>query len=89
MNDYDDHRFTNETYSSRNSVPRLVTGLAFTSAGLLASIFLSLTVIDNAPSVWASVAPLAQRYDPIERVDMVRELWDQKLDRLIENLTPD
>lgn len=89
MNDYDDHRLTNETYSSRNSAPRMVAGLAFTSVGLLASIFLSLAVIDNAPSLWASVAPLAQRYDPVQRVDVVRELWDQKLDRLIENLTPD
>lgn len=89
MNDYDEHRYSNETYSSRNSPSRMIAGLAFTSAGLLASIFLTLTVIDNAPSVWASVAPLAQKYRPVQRVELVRELWDQKLDRLIENLTPD
>ena len=40
MNDFDDHRYTNETYSRGNSPIRMVAGLGFFTAGTLASIFL-------------------------------------------------
>lgn len=89
MNDFDDHRYTNETYSRRNSPIRMVAGLGFVSAGLLASIFLALSAIDRLPYVATEIASAARPYDPVARYTQVRQLWDQKLDRLIENLTPD
>ena len=89
MNDFDDHRYTNETYSRGNSPIRMVAGLGFVSAGLLTSIFLSLSVIDRLPQVAVEIASIVRPYDPVARYSQVRQLWDQKLDRLIENLTPD
>lgn len=89
MNDFDDHRYTNETYSRRNSPIRMVAGLGFVSAGLLASIFLALSAIDRLPYVATEIASAVRPYDPVARYTQVRQLWDQKLDRLIENLTPD
>lgn len=89
MNDFDDHRYTNETYSRGNSPIRMVAGLGFVSAGLLASLFLSFSAIDRLPWVAAEIASVVRPYDPVARYQSVRTLWDQKLDRLIENLTPD
>lgn len=89
MNDHDRHRFTNDTYSTRNSSGRLIGELVFFSAGTLASIFLFIAAVDVAPKVLLEVAHVARPYDPVARYDMARTLWDQKLDRLIENLTPD
>ena len=90
MNDFDDHRYTNETYSRLNSPIRMVAGLSFFTVGALASIFLVFSAIDRLPYVATEIARSAVRpYDPVARYTQVRQLWDQKLDRLIENLTPD
>ena len=89
MNDFDDHRYTNETYSRRNSPIRMVAGLGFFTAGTLASIFLAFSAIDRLPYVATEIASVVRPYDPVARYSQVRQLWDQKLDRLIENLTPD
>ena len=89
MNDFDDHRYTNETYSRRNSPIRMVAGLGFFTAGTLASIFLAFSAIDRLPYVATEIASIVRPYDPVARYHSVRTLWDQKLDRLIENLTPD
>ena len=89
MNDFDEHRYTNETYSRRNSLLGMVAGLGFFSAGMLASVFLAIAAIDRLPYVVTEIASIARPYDPVVRYHSVRALWDQKLDRLIENLTPD
>ena len=89
MNDHDEHRHTNETFSSRNTGTRMILGIGFHSVGLLAACFLALSAIDMAPRVWAEVAHVARSSGPVARYDLTRSLWDQKLDRLIENLTPD
>ena len=89
MNDFDDHRYTNETYSRRNSPIRMVAGLGFFTFGMLASVFLALSAIDRLPTVATEIASVVRPYDPVARYHSVRTLWDQKLDRLIENLTPD
>ena len=89
MNDFDDHRYTNETYTSRNSSVGMIAGLGFFTAGALASIFLALSAIDRLPAVATEIASVVRPYDPVARYHSVRTLWDQKLDRLIENLTPD
>lgn len=90
MNDHahDDHRFTNETYSSRNTPWRMVFGIGFISSGLLAVIFLSLVAIDRAPLVGREIAAVVRPFNPMDRYHLVRELWDQKLDKIILNLKP-
>lgn len=89
MNDFDEHRYTNETYSRGNSPIRMVAGLGFFTAGTLASIFLAFSAIDRLPQVAVEIASAVRPYDPVARYHSVKSLWDQTLDRLIENLTPD
>lgn len=88
MNNHDEHRYTNETYSSRGTPFRMVFGIGFFSVGLLAAIYLSLAAIDRAPRVMVEIAAYTRPYDPMTRYEEVRTLWDQTLEKLILNLKP-